>query len=473
MKTRRNIKKGKMTRKMRAGGLFDFFSKATSAATSAAKRVVGYKKFTGCEEFRRSFIRDFIPKRKIIMKKKYNHLINEIQKKLNEKIREFGKQKDRFVLTQKKESRGREYFIIQEYDLEKFIGSLEGFKEDLDDDLSDKIKILDDYLIEQILLSIDFSNLKDDTLCSKIAEYFETIAKLNDINYYVQTNKTGEVTRLDKYAPKIKTKAKGRFFKYYGGNSVFDTTIKNFIELIKDIDYKKIEKIRKILKEDGKKKSFEEFIQYGIEPEPIKVESTIFSQPKPTYAPPNPVIQSSFIPTAKPQQLEQTTIIPKNDEVKSSKDMAKFIISNSSECPEGQTYNKIVGSCVPKLTFTSALTTNEPKLKSISTTPSIPLAPAPAPAPGPAPKLDFLSQIKQGKELKKSGPVPEKKSETTGFSGSTTFELAMKQRRGAVQGNDKEEEEEEEDDEWEGGGKKRRRHSKKHPKKSHKKSHKK
>jgi len=244
-----------MTRKMRAGGLFDFFSKATSAATSAAKRVVGYKKFTGCEEFRRSFIRDFIPKRKIIMKKKYNHLINEIQKKLTEKIREFGKQKDRFVLTQKKESRGREYFIIQEYDLEKFIGSLEGFKEDLDDDLSDKIKILDDYLIEQILLSIDFSNLKDDTLCSKIAEYFETIAKLNDINYYVQTNKTGEVTRLDKYAPKIKTKAKGRFFKYYGGNSVFDTTIKNFIELIKDIDYKKIEKIRKILKEDGKKKS--------------------------------------------------------------------------------------------------------------------------------------------------------------------------------------------------------------------------
>jgi hypothetical protein len=464
-----NKGKGKMTRKMRAGGLFDFFTSKPKELSRTPQE----------EEHEQDYLqktRGFFARIPNIVKSAPNKpetrkMRDDFTKYVNESLRV---SKNNLNVT-----KSNELFYKKE-----------------EQKINDKInKNIDDFqkLGENINLNLkqrksNILNANVNDITKKGLEEKKGVFEKYNKNKFSQSVPTDLIKETKESIYTTVKNTKMEIQKVSGEIENIDEKVDCCFSTIQKIKNSN-EILNKKLPESFKNKSntltvFEESIQNGppikpeeiLQPEPsilVEREESIIPPPLPPRTslipPPLPprTSQDISIPTAKPQQLEQTTIIPKNDEVKSSRDAARFIISNSSDCPEGQTYNKMRGSCVPNLPFASALTSNQPKIKSV--TPSIPLATAPVPAA--APKLSFLQAIQQGKELKPTALLPIiDDSEPTGFSKSTAFELAMKQQRKAVEGED---EDEEENNEFEDGGKKRRRHSKKHPKKSHKKSNKK
>jgi hypothetical protein len=513
-----NKGKGKMTRKMRAGAPFGFNFFGTKVTKNA------------CDYFINSIYRDYIPKRKIAVKKNYNLLIDDIQKILREEDKIFANEKDRLIIYNSVVG----YFKTKNYDLKKLIKYINIFNNKLNIELNEKVINLTHYAIEEEILNSNLAELKKPEDCAYLSEKLRDIATNNDkkliekINYDIQTSRIKNLPGIkyfksdastQKYVPPIKTKAREKFFGIFGGDPIKDErlsiygeiadilkgsgdktnvssaeSITNYIESLS-----KITEILKILKEQKEQlvESKEQLAdlknintslplqqlesttteEYIVDSAPELIDNTtpteIQLQMRPQKPPPPPGRSTSITPllttapestsilTVAPRLLKKTTT-PIISQEKSTNDTAE------SECPKGETYNIMRRSCVPVLPFASALTSNQQKTKSV--TPLIPLAPVP----------NFLSQIKEGKELNKqkslpeSNEPPENKDPFSELSKSQPLQQILNRRIYTKP----EVVEDDDDNEWnDGGGKKRRPHSKKsnkkHPKKSNKKSHKK
>jgi len=473
-----NKGKGKMTRKMRAGA--SMFDKINFFGKKETKNA--------CDYFIKSIYRDYIPKRKIAVKKNYNLLIDDIQKILREEDKIFANEKDRLIIYNSEVG----YFKTKNYDLKKLIKYINYFNNKLNIELNEKVINLTHYAIEEEILNSKLAELKNSDVCADLPEKLRVIATNNDkkliekINYDIQKSTIKNLPGIkyfksdastEKYVPKIKTEARKKFLGIFGGAD--DERLPKYEEIVKILEksgdktnnlsaksineyIKSLSEITEILKEQNEQlvKSKEQLadlknINRPLPLPPLKPlessnpivteEYTVDSGPYKTPAwieDPIEEHQNILNSTVTPESKNKTTTIPSisptNDNLNST--------SPSGPPPESE-----VGTASSTTTSTPQLSVSELFKKRAQSN---------------------LDNGMQNRIILKKAVNPLKTNPQT-TSMTDSLANAVNARRGFI-ADDSDDKKEDDDNEWiEGGGKKRRRHSKKHPKKSNKKSHKK